>query len=146
MTWWQIILAWIASHGPQPVPVPPSPPTPVRVSDLVAAINGVRAAHSLPYLTEVALLDQTAQAWANSMATAGVLDHGAFAQRIQAAFPGVAAAEDIAEGQPTATDVVAAWMADPGHAANILGPYSRVGGGSARSTSGATYWVVDFIQ
>ena len=137
--------------SPQPVPRPapaptplPSPPTPS--SGAVEAINQARAWSHLPPLTVDPALDRLAADWAQTMASGVGLTHGDFARRITAAFPNTSAGEDIAEGQPDAESVVAAWLASPPHRANILGAYNRVGIGSAKDNAGNLYWCADFVQ
>lgn len=50
--------------------------------------------------------------------------------------------ENIAYGQLTPDDVVKAWMASPGHKANILGSsYTNIGAGIAKDSQGRIYWV-----
>ena len=80
------------------------------------------------------------------MTSMGRIDHGDFADRIGAVYPDTAASENIAEGQPDAASVVAAWMDDPPHRANILGDYDRVGVGMARDDMGSIYWCADFVR
>ncbi len=53
--------------------------------------------------------------------------------------------ENIAEGYPTASSVVAGWLASPGHKANIENPsYMVTGSGAAVATGGITLWAQDF--
>ena len=91
-------------------------------------------------------MSRLATSWAGSMASWGILEHGNFAGRIVSVAPDVPAAENIAEGQPDASAVVAAWMEDPPHRANILGDYNRVGVGADRNGTGPIYWCVDFAR
>jgi len=51
--------------------------------------------------------------------------------------------ENLAYGQSSASQVVAEWMASPGHAANILGAYT-VMGVSCYYTNGTYYWAQHF--
>jgi uncharacterized protein YkwD len=155
---YQYLTSWFVPEptpGPSPQPTPepapdppikpvPAPPSPE--SSVVAAINGERTSNGLPLLVEDGKLGGTAQSWATSMATATGLDHGDFAGRIASAYPDVAAAENIAEGQPDAASVVAAWMDDPPHRANILGDFNRLGVGADRDEAGSIYWCVDFAR
>lgn len=58
-----------------------------------------------------------------------------------------AAGENIASGQRTPAEVLAAWMNSPGHRANILSPtYNQLGVGLATSKSGKNYWTQMFIK
>ncbi len=53
--------------------------------------------------------------------------------------------ENIAYGYPSAEAVVAAWLASPGHRANIENPrYTAIGVGAAASAGGAVYWAQEF--
>jgi len=58
----------------------------------------------------------------------------------------MAAGENIAYGQRTATEVMTGWMNSPGHKANILSKnYSEIGVGLAKKTDGTCYWTQQFI-
>lgn len=58
-----------------------------------------------------------------------------------------AAAENIASGQPTATEVMNSWMSSSGHRANILSDtYNQIGVGVARDSDGKLYWTQLFIK
>ncbi|HHT37872.1 MAG TPA: LysM peptidoglycan-binding domain-containing protein [Mollicutes bacterium] len=58
-----------------------------------------------------------------------------------------AAAENIAKGQGTATDVMNTWMNSQGHRANILNTtYNQIGVGVARDNNGVLYWTQMFIR
>lgn len=142
MNWLDIIRSWFRTKSaPKPGPV-----NPVPASAVIAALNTERARYDLEPLTESAVLDAAAHAWAQLIAGQGVLTHGDFEKRIADMVPGHAIAENIAEGQQTVAQVVAAWMGSPGHRANILGPYSQAGHGEAIDARGNRYWVVDFAS
>lgn len=54
--------------------------------------------------------------------------------------------ENIAKGYSTASGVFDAWMNSSGHRRNILDcNFKYVGFGYAESSSGAKYWVADFV-
>jgi uncharacterized protein YkwD len=131
---------------PKPAPIPPAPARPTPESLVVAAINSARSAEGLAALIPDHALGRVSSRFAASMASASVLDHGDFADRIASVYPNTAAGEDIAEGQPDAASVVAAWMGDPPHRANLLGDFNRIGVGMAPDDSGAIYWCVDFVR
>ncbi len=58
-----------------------------------------------------------------------------------------AAAENIANGQRTATEVMKTWMNSAGHRANILNSaYNQTGVGVARDNNGNLYWTQMFIR
>ncbi len=146
--WLFNILTWLG-YRPAPAPAPivpvPWPMSRITTADVVAALNTERYKAGKPPFTEYGPLDLSAQSWAEEMALEGVLWHGGFANRMVHATVGPAA-EDIAEGQRTVAEVVAAWMASPGHRANILGPYQLCGVGFARDASGTMWWTVDFAR
>lgn len=50
--------------------------------------------------------------------------------------------ENIAAGQPTAQDVVTAWINSTGHRPQMLGSYSYVGVGVAAAADGTLYWTL----
>jgi hypothetical protein len=53
--------------------------------------------------------------------------------------------ENIAAGYPTAASVVAAWLASPGHKANIENPsYTVTGVGAAPASGAGVLWAQDF--
>jgi uncharacterized protein YkwD len=99
---------------------------------VVCLINRERSAHHLPVLTASRKLDRSAQRWTNAMVSDEQFSHGtAFMDRISAVgFDWTDAGENIATGYKTPESVVNAWMASPGHCANILDPlYREVGTG-----------------
>lgn len=54
-------------------------------------------------------------------------------------------AENIATGQPFASDAVVVWLHSPGHRANILNrAYGRIGVAGFVGPNGKTYWVQQF--
>ncbi len=135
----------IPPPNPEPPPRPPTPaPVPSDPAVVVAAINAARGSSGLGPLALDPRLERAAESWATAMASRDGLTHGDFAGRITAVYPNTAAGEDIAEGQPTADAVVAAWMQSPPHRANILGAFDRVGAGAARDEAGTRYWCADF--
>jgi uncharacterized protein YkwD len=142
---------------PIPVPTPPpkvDPPAGPSIDGLSAALlgchNEARIKAKLPPLTIDPQLTRAAQAHAVAMAKAQVMSHGNlgdgdFPDRIFAAGypPRSAVAENIAWGQPDAETAFADWMDSAGHRANILGPYTQCGFGTAM-VAGRIYWCADF--
>jgi uncharacterized protein YkwD len=49
-------------------------------------------------------------------------------------------------GQSSSREVVRDWMNSPGHRANILGSYRRVGAAAYRSKGGAIYWCLQLLN
>ena len=135
---------------------------------LVTRINRVRANHNLPALTVASRLTTAATKHANNMARKGYFRHefrkdGAwnpFGRWIRWYWPGSGyaawtAGENLAWAAPDATpaQVVTWWMNSPGHRANLLGSWNRVGvaiirvsspGGFYRAYPQVTIVVADF--
>jgi uncharacterized protein YkwD len=55
-----------------------------------------------------------------------------------------AVAENIAMGQRSCEEALGSWMASPGHRANILGSYSRLGMAAYQTSDGTIYWCLQF--
>ena len=143
------IASRVSNPTPQPSPSPSPIPTPLPTPSpafpgIVAALNEQRIQNGLAPLAENARLDAMATAWAQQMAWTKNLTHGDFSGRIAGVFPKTSAGEDIAEGATTVAGVVALWMNSPPHRANILGPYTTAGAGTAAASDGSIYWCVDF--
>ncbi len=127
-----------------------APPSEMRAA-VVCLINLERTSRRLPGLHANARLDRSAQGWTNAMVRVHDFTHGAnFASRISAVgFRWSTAGENIAAGFSTPAAVVRAWMASPGHCANILSPsFLEVGTGvrwtSVSGAGGPGTWTQDF--
>jgi uncharacterized protein YkwD len=109
---------------------------------LIARINKVRAAHHLPALRAASLLTTAATKHSNNLAYSGGFRHEfhrsgkwvAFGSWIRWYWPGPnyvawTAGENLAWGAPdlTPAETVRAWMNSPGHRANLLGAWTKVG-------------------
>jgi uncharacterized protein YkwD len=116
----------------------------VRLTNIERAKNGCGA------LKHDARLRAAAFGHSSDMSANNYFDHNSrdgrdFADRIRAAgFSFTAAAENIAQGYPTAAAVVKGWMNSPGHQRNILNcAYTHIGVGYAANGS---YWTQDFAR
>lgn len=148
----------IPRPAPPPLPSPDPPPSPTPapdphldpLRDLLDAHNRERAAHGLPPFTHDDRLAKMAQDHADLMAKFETMTHGSLgdgdliARYAAVGYRWSRAAENIAEGYDTVSDVMHGWMDSPGHRANILGPCAQMGAGMARAASGAVYWCTDF--
>ena len=101
--------------------------------DLGQPVNAFRAVEGEGTLRRNAKADAAAFAHARDMARHGFFGHkgsngSSVGGRLKAAgcrFTG--AAENIAKGQRSDAEVVAAWAASPGHRRNMLAPYDQYG-------------------
>jgi uncharacterized protein YkwD len=139
--------------------------TPLSVRNLatvraavVCLINVERKRFGLPATHDNAQLDGAAQAHSNDMVRRDYFSHNAPGKggstpqsRItKAGYNWSAYGENIAAGYPTALSVMAAWMSDVGHCANILYPvFADIGIGAAASplphfATGPAVWTADF--
>lgn len=122
-------------------------------SSLLREMNRVRAEHGLGQLTADKRLTRAARSHSKEMIGSNVFDHGAFGTRmVRFNVTGRLAGENLAWGtgaRGTAQGVVAAWLASPGHRANLLRPsFTRVGVGELvgafRGYRGAHVVTADF--
>ncbi len=120
---------------------------------VIKLVNAHRASLGLRTLTVSSALTHSAVWKARHMATYRYMAHDdpappvarTAAERIAACGYGGGWGENIAEGFPTPSSVVAAWLASPGHKANIENPsYTVTGSGAAVATGGITLWAQDF--
>lgn len=111
--------------------------------DLARRLNVERRHHGKPPLADSRALRLSAKAKAIYLARTGILAHGPW-WKLLYRYAGhrfdARIGENIADGQDTPGEVVAAWMNSPEHEANILGDYTDVG--SARASGhGKIWWV-----
>jgi uncharacterized protein YkwD len=142
-----------ASPGDPQDPPPAAAPPPEVALAVVELTSGERTRAGIAGLAPNARLMQAAQIHAEQMAQAGRLDHvlpNATYPRpedrlVAAAYRWQAYAENVAQGQRTAAEVVNGWMQSAGHRANIMNPtYTEMGAGYARDPGGRPYWVQVF--
>ncbi len=148
---------------PAPQPPPPDPGNPAFEDQVLVLVNQHRAVGatcggtaypSVPALSMNANLRTAARGHSVDMATLNYFSHVSldgrtFSQRMQnagysGAFPW---GENIAAGQPSPQSAVNAWMASPGHCANIMSGSFRVIGVGYAFRLGSTYghyWTQNF--
>jgi hypothetical protein len=116
-----------------------TPATAAPADSLYSLVNQERAAKGLPALVRNASIEAVAVNWANQMAASGKMQHN---PNYSSQIPGgwTAAAENVAQGQPTAAQMNSDWMNSPGHRANILGDFTSIG--IAFVTANGTTWGV----
>jgi len=102
---------------------------------IVEQTNAQRARYGLPPLAVDRSLIQTARSHAAWMTNNRTLQH--------TTRP---VGENIAMGQRSTDEAVGAWMASPGHRANILNnSYKRIGVAAYRTPDGTVYWCQQFL-
>lgn len=120
---------------------------------MLSLINAHRAQAGAPPLRGCGALSTAAQAYSVVLMNSGVLSHtcpnGSTPRtRIDAAGyrNWTWIGENIAMGYPTVASVVEAWMASPGHRANILNPsFEHLGiGVTSDPSTGRMWWVQKF--
>jgi uncharacterized protein YkwD len=156
-----ILFSFMTAHGAQaerkPVPfalVNQPAETNCTIADRTAqevclGLNRIRAQNRVGALKSDRHLTQVAMDYARKMYESQTLTHGNFSDRMVHAGIGWPAAENIAQGQKTAGDVLMTWSNSAGHFRNMTSAkYKRVGVGFHEGTAGQGrkryYWVQVF--
>lgn len=120
-----------------------------QVLDLV---NAERAKRGISALTLDSSLSSVATKKSQDMVNKNYFDHTSptygspFDMMKQFGISYRTAGENIAKGQKTPQEVVAAWMNSEGHRKNILNPnFTNLGVGIAKDSNKTTYWTQMFI-
>lgn len=117
---------------------------------LLALHNEARVEKKLRTLQVSRKLQEAAQKHAEDMAERAKMTHkgkngSTLADRIKAeGYRYRRVGENIAHGRFSSQGVVAGWLDSPPHKKNILGSFSQIGVGCAKSKDGALYWCVTF--
>lgn len=130
-------------------PAPPTSPPPAPTSwqaEMLANLNVHRANAGLGPLAMCGTLNVAAERQSQAQASANRMFHADLAANANGSGYGrwTALAENVAYGQRSVAQVMAAWMSSPGHKANILGGYQHVGFGLANAANGTPYWTQSF--
>ena len=128
-------------------PAPPAAPAGAdpAEAEVLSLVNSERTASGCAAIAWDETLAQVARLHSADMAARDYLDHtnpdGLTPFDRAAAAGTTASAENVAAGQQTAADVMAAWMASPGHRANILNcGLTRIGVGVGHGGSYGITW------
>ncbi|MEZ5101858.1 MAG: CAP domain-containing protein [Thermoleophilia bacterium] len=125
-------------------------------TEVTALVNQHRRQIGLPELGSAAALTRAAEWKSRHMAALGYFDHDdldypapglarSTGDRIETCGYAAGWGENIAAGQRTPAEVVAAWLASPGHRANIeRASFAAIGVGVARGPGGALEWTQVF--
>ncbi|MBX6390138.1 MAG: hypothetical protein IRZ08_14290 [Frankia sp.] len=126
-------------------------PVEALIDEVVELTNRERLAVGCPALTVDARLAAAAAGHSADMAARGYFSHDtpegvdAFERILAAGYDFGLAGENIAAGQRTPAEVVAAWMASPAHRANIVNcELTQIGVGYAAGGHYGTYWTQSF--
>lgn len=118
--------------------------------DIAYLTNKQRGLHGCKPVRVEARLTTAARAHSTYMARTGAFSHtgsggSSFVYRVKVAHYPRPLSENIAYGYRTGLDVVKAWMASPGHRANILDcRATAVGVGAVYAANGTPYFTEDF--
>jgi len=115
--------------------------TSISRQSVIQSINNIRSTNKIGLLSENSLLDKSAQAKANDMATKNYWSHNTpegfepwvFIQN--AGYSYNKAGENLATGFYTAEEVTNGWFNSPTHKNVMLGEYNEIGIGIAHSDS-----------
>lgn len=130
---------------------PPASASPYSdASDQIALYqltNQARAAQGLAPLAADVLAGEIAQGWARQLAAQRTLAHNpALVAQISQVTPEWRRIGENVGYAPDVATVQNAFLGSPGHLANILGDYNRVGIGAARDPYGTLWVVLDFVN
>jgi uncharacterized protein YkwD len=111
--------------------VPPPPRLDAFEAEVVRLTNVYRAQNGRDALAANAALTAAAEDWSGEMARGDFFRHSDVARQIAAfGYDADGYGENIAAGQRTPREVVDAWIASPGHRANLLRPdFEEIGVG-----------------
>jgi uncharacterized protein YkwD len=129
------VLLAVALLSANPAPATATPALHPVEQNIIHYTNIERSRHGLPPLQLDTNLLQSARRHAAWMANSRSLQHTS-----------AMVAENIAMGQTSSQQAVRDWMNSPGHRANILGRYSRVGAAAYTSSNGSVYWCLQLLH
>ena len=114
----------------------------VAIAQILNETNAERANAGLAPLRLNASINVVAQKWTESMATQKSMYHNPSYQ-FQMPQPWMRVGENVGQGY-TKDTIVAAWMASPGHKANILGDFTHIGLGYWIDETGRGWFTQNF--
>jgi uncharacterized protein YkwD len=145
--WAVVIATGLALAGPAPAADAATSQAETLRHTVIALVNAARATTGCKALRETADLDRSATSHAQNMSANDYFSHSSYngtswytrLESFGTKYPG---GENIAMGFYSAASVMAAWLASPGHRANIADcQFKSIGIGQAPSGG---YWVEDF--
>ncbi len=147
----------------QPTAAPTSKPTAQPTSapaseremekEVLSLVNSVRVENGLSALSWAEDVANVARAHSSDMITRGFFSHtdpdglSPFDRLRNSGISYRTAAENIAYGQRSASEVINSWMNSSGHRANILNKnVTEIGVGAVKAQNGTIYWTQMFIS
>ena len=118
--------------------------------EVLRRINEYRTKKGLSELTWNETITEAAIQHSKYMGNKTIrINHDGFEERmygLMKTLPGRGAAENVANGQHSAEEVVSMWIASPGHRENIEGDYDLSGIGIYKNRNGVLYFTHIFIK
>ena len=119
-----------ASSVPAPTATPSATPTALATATdpteyaaaLVVGTNAARATEGLAALEPSACAASAARSRVHALTGGKALEHASLGPVITACAPASTAAENLSRGAAAPGAIMAAWLASPGHRANLLDP------------------------
>jgi uncharacterized protein YkwD len=120
-------------------------------AEILQQINEYRAKKGLKELRANDTIAEAAMEHSKYMAKKTIrINHDGFEERMHGLLkqlkPAYGAAENVANGQISAKEVVSMWLASPGHRENIEGDYNLTGVGIYKNREGVLYFTHIFIK
>jgi len=118
------------------------------VGHTVALINATRAEQGLAPLVRDAHAEQIARRWTQQMAASGELEHNPdFHEQLTVGIAGLAAsAENVGMASEGLEAIHQGFVDSPGHYANLIGDYERVGVGVVVDERGEVWVTHNFVR
>ena len=117
---------------------------------ILKQINDYRSKKGLKELSWNETITEAAMEHSKYMGNKTIrINHDGFEERmygLMKTLTGKGAAENVANGQHTAEEVVSMWIASPGHRENIEGDYNLSGIGIYKNRNGVLYFTHIFIK
>jgi len=137
----------------QVITIPNAAPLSSIEDEVIRLVNVQRANNGLPQLTKNWEASRVARYKSQDMIDKNYFAHmsptygSPFTMMQNFGLRFSAAAENIAYGQRTASEVMNSWMNSPGHRANILNrSFTHIGVGAAKASNGTLYWTQMFLK
>lgn len=135
----------VATAAPAQAATPSATTVAAYEARVIYQINLQRARYARANLSATACPDRYAESWAAYLARTGAFYHRNLTS-VLSGCSATMAAENLARGYSSADSTVAAWMASPGHRANILDSRLTQIGVGAVYAGGRWTVVANFIR